>query len=119
MAKTILVVDDSLYIRTLIKDYLSSTQYEVVGEAHDGETAIDLATKLKPDIVTLDNILPDMLGLDVLKTLKDELPDTKVLLISAVGQQSVISQGIKLGAEGYLVKPFTDEDLKDALKKMS
>ncbi len=118
MAKRVLIVDDSLYIRTLIRDHLSGSEYEIVGDAPDGETAIDLATKLKPDIITLDNILPDMLGLDVLKAIKEDLPDTKILLISAVGQQSVVSQGLKLGAIGYLVKPFTEEDLKGALKKV-
>ncbi len=119
MPKRILIVDDSLYIRTLIRDCLNSPEYEVVGEATDGESAIDMALKLSPDIITLDNILPDMLGLDVLKTIKEEGSQAKVLLISAVGQQSVITQGMKLGAVGYLVKPFTEEDLKKALSEIN
>lgn len=67
-----MIVDDSLYMRSLIKDALSQADFEIVGQAGDGETAIDQAIELEPDLITLDNILPDMLGLDVIKQLKAE-----------------------------------------------
>jgi two-component system chemotaxis response regulator CheY len=115
--KRILIVDDSLYMRTIIKDTLTANGYEVVGQASNGETAIDLALDLEPDLITLDNILPDMLGLDILKTLRAESLSSKILIISAVGQQSVIQEGLKLGAEDYIVKPFTSEQLIDAVQR--
>jgi two-component system, chemotaxis family, chemotaxis protein CheY len=119
MATKILVVDDSLYMRTVIKDALSGAGYEIVGQAANGEQAIDMALELQPDVITLDNILPDMLGIDVLKVLKDEDVKSKVIMISAVGQQSVVDEGMRLGATDYIVKPFTSEQLVDAVKKVS
>ncbi|MEO9801678.1 MAG: response regulator [Reichenbachiella sp.] len=111
MSKKVLIVDDSMYMRTLIKDTLKAEGYEIVGEAPNGETAIDLAMELTPDLITLDNILPDMIGTDILKVFKDQGISSKVIMVSAVGQQSVINEGIELGASEYIVKPFTSEDL--------
>lgn len=117
MGKRVLIVDDSLYMRTLIKDALEEGGYEIVGQAANGEEAIDLAFELQPDIITLDNILPDMIGTDILKVFKDEGLPSKVYMISAVGQDSVIEEGLGLGAEDYIVKPFTSEQLVQALAK--
>jgi two-component system chemotaxis response regulator CheY len=117
MGKTVLVVDDSLYMRTIIKEAMSGAGYEIVGEAANGEQAIDLALSLKPEVITLDNILPDMIGLDILKTLKEEGLESVVVMVSAVGQQSVIDEGMELGAKDYIVKPFTPEDLVEKINK--
>ena len=111
MKKSVLIVDDSLYMRTLIKDALTQGAYEIVGQASNGEDAIDMALDLQPDLVTLDNILPDMIGTDVLKVLREEGLTSKVVMISAVGQQSIINEGKLLGADDYIVKPFTTEKI--------
>jgi len=116
--KKILIVDDSIYMRTVIKDTLSGAGFQVVGMAANGETAIDMAFELQPDLITLDNILPDMLGLDILKVLKDEKHQAKVIMISAVAQQSVVDEGMTLGADAYLVKPFTNDQLLDCVKEI-
>lgn len=118
MSKRVLVVDDSLYMQSIIKDTLEEAGFEVVGLAANGEAAVDLALETKPDLITLDNILPDMLGLDVIKVLKEEEISAKILMISAVGQQSVINTGLSLGANGYLVKPFTGEQLLDKIQQI-
>jgi two-component system, chemotaxis family, chemotaxis protein CheY len=97
--KNVLVVDDSLYMRTIIKDALETAGYKVVGQAANGEEAIDMAFELKPDIITLDNILPDMVGIDILKVYTNEGLLSKVIMISAVGQESVIQEGLTLGAK--------------------
>ena len=108
----VLIVDDSLYMRARIKDALTGAGYQVVGEAENGEKAIDQAMELKPDLITLDNILPDMIGIDILRVLKNEEHlDSRIVMISAVGQESVIREGMSIGAEDYIVKPFTNEDL--------
>jgi len=114
MKKNVLIVDDSLYMRTIIKDALSSADYNIVGQASSGEEAIDLAMSLKPDLVTLDNILPDMIGIDILRVIKEEGLESKVIIVSAVGQQSVIEEGMGLGADEYIVKPFTTEKIVGA-----
>ena len=118
MAKNVLVVDDSLYMRTVIKDALEQNGYRVVGEAANGEQAIDLAFELQPDIITLDNILPDMIGTDILKVYTEEGLLSKVIMISAVGQESVIQEGLSLGAKAYIVKPFTSDQLMDEVNKL-
>jgi len=115
MGKNVLIVDDSLYMRTLIKDSLIEGGFNVMGEAANGEEAIDLAFELNPEIITLDNILPDMMGTDILKVFKDEGLNSSVIMISAVGQDSIISQGLELGAKAYIVKPFTSEKLLEVL----
>jgi two-component system, chemotaxis family, chemotaxis protein CheY len=118
MSKNVLIVDDSLYMRTVIKDTLEQGGYVVIGQAANGEEAIDLAFDLKPDIITLDNILPDMIGTDILKVYGDEKLPSKVIMISAVGQEAVIQEGITLGAKAYIVKPFTSEQLLAAMQNL-
>ena len=119
MSKNVLIVDDSLYMRTVIKDALEANGFSVIGQAANGEEAIDLAFELEPDFITLDNILPDMIGTDILKVYKEEGLASKVIMISAVGQESVVNEGISLGAIDYLVKPFTNDQLLGAMSKVS
>ncbi|MCU0433404.1 MAG: response regulator [Bacteroidia bacterium] len=119
MSKTVLIVDDSLYMRTMISEALTAAGYNVTGQAANGESAIDMALELDPDLITLDNILPDMIGTDILKVLKqDENIRAQVIMISAVGQESVIQEGMTLGAADYIVKPFTSESLVTAVNKV-
>jgi two-component system chemotaxis response regulator CheY len=107
MPKTVFIVDDSTYMRILIKDALTSAGFEIIGEAANGESAIDQLMELNPDLITLDNILPDMLGTDILNVIRSEPKLTsKVIMISAVG-----NAGMDVGAEAYIVKPFTPEKL--------
>jgi len=117
MGKSVLIVDDSLYMRTIIKDALEESGFSVVGQAANGEEAIDLAFELQPDLITLDNILPDMIGTDILKVYQEEGLPSKIVMISAVGQESVVNEGLSLGAKAYIVKPFTSEQLVDAMTK--
>lgn len=118
MTKNVLIVDDSLYMRTVIKDALEQAGFRIVGQAGNGEEAIDLAFELQPDIITLDNILPDMIGTDILKVYTEEGLVSKVIMISAVGQESVIQEGLNLGAKAYIVKPFTSDQLLKEVNKL-
>ena len=117
MSKKVLVVDDSVYMRMQIVSALTKEGYEIVGEAANGESAIELAIEYKPDLITLDNILPDIMGFEVIKILKEEGIDSKVIMVSAVGQQTAINKGLQLGAIDYVVKPFTSETLINAVNK--
>ena len=118
MSKEVLVVDDSIYMRSLIKTALTGAGYNIVGEAENGEQAIDLAIDLQPDLITLDNILPDMMGFEILKVLREEGVESTVIMVSAVGQQTVVNKGIALGAAKYIVKPFTEEDLVSVVNEV-
>ena len=114
----VLIVDDSTYIRNTIRTTLEENGFEVVGEAKDGETAIDLALELDPDIITLDNILPDMTGMDVLKILRKNKQGSYVVMISAIGQESSKENADELGVNHYMIKPVDHKYLVDLLKSV-
>lgn len=119
MKKSALVIDDSAYARKVIGLALRKAGYETIVFAETGEEAIDMAINMNPDFITLDNVLPDMLGLDILKVIKEEDLKADVLIISAIGQQSAVEDGLKLGAFKYIVKPFAMEDVMEALDELS
>ena len=115
MKKRILIVDDSFYMRTMLKNMLTDAGYEVVGEAPNGQTALQMAKDTKPDLITLDVILPDNTGLDVLKGIRKDQPDMKVIIVSAVGQEVIVSEAIENGALAYIVKPFSEDKVLDVV----
>ncbi len=118
MTHKILLVDDSYYMRTILRNILEDHQFEIVGEAASGSDAIKKAKETMPDLITLDLILPDNTGLDILKEIKDDRPETKVVVVSAVGQESVVEQAMKLGAEAYVVKPFIEEKVVEVINNI-
>ena len=109
MKNRILIVDDSFYMRTMLKNMLTDAGYEVVGEAANGQQALEMASATRPDLITLDVILPDNTGLDVLKGIREEQPDVKVVMCSAVGQEVIVNEALESGATAYIVKPFSEE----------
>ena len=117
--KKVLIVDDSMYMRTMISSALSSTgRYEVIAQAGTGSQGIELALEHEPDLITMDNILPDMIGIDIVKELRAEGVASKIIMISAVGQDDVVEEGKANGAQDYLVKPFTPEILVERVDKL-
>lgn len=116
--KRILIVDDSFYMRTMLKNMLSDAGYEIVGEAPNGQTALELAKETTPDLITLDVILPDNTGLDVLKGIKADQPDMKVIIVSAVGQEVIVNEALEYGAKAYIVKPFSEEKVLEVVSKV-
>lgn len=116
--KRVLIIDDSGYMRQMIRITLEKAGYEVVGEAGNGETAIDLCYGLEPDLITLDNILPDMHGLDILQAIREDGIESKVVMVSALGQASIVDEARELGAINYVVKPFEPEKLVHVVDSM-
>ena len=117
--KKVLIVDDSLYMRTLINSALIATgRYEVSGQAGTGSQGIELALEHEPDLITMDNILPDMIGIDIVKELRAEGLTSKIIMVSAVGQDDVVEEGRSNGADDYLVKPFTAEILVERIDNL-
>ncbi|MCJ8166655.1 response regulator [Pontibacter sp. E15-1] len=116
--KRILIVDDSFYMRTMLKNMLTDAGYEVVGEAPNGQTALELAKETTPDLITLDVILPDNTGLDVLKGIKADQPDMKVIIVSAVGQEVIVNEAMEYGAKAYIVKPFSEEKVLEVVSQV-
>ena len=118
MSKKVLVVDDSYYMRTILKNMISDAGYNVVDEAANGQDAIKMATKEEPDLITLDLILPDNSGLDVLKKIKEAHPDIHIIVVSAVGQESIVQQAVDIGADAYIVKPFDENKVVKTIKEV-
>jgi two-component system, chemotaxis family, chemotaxis protein CheY len=111
----ILIVDDSIVLRQMIKDTLAPEGWEIVGEAGNGHDAIELYKQLKPDVVTLDIIMPDMDGMDALKAIIALDPAAKIVIVSELNQTRVISEAIRCGAQDFIAKPFLPEQLLHSL----
>ena len=115
----VLIVDDSAFaIATIRKVIESMPGYEVVGEAVNGRAAYQKTKSLKPDIITLDNILPDTIGTKLIKPFKKLNPNIKILMISAIQQSAVTKEALELGADDYLVKPFKEDELMDHIEAL-
>jgi two-component system chemotaxis response regulator CheY len=117
MAK-VLIVDDAAFMRMMIKDILEKNNFEVVGEASNGLIAVDLYKKEKPDVVTMDITMPDMDGIEAVKAIKEFDPAAKVIMCSAMGQQSMVMDAIKAGAKDFIVKPFQADRVLEAINKV-
>ena len=102
----ILVVDDTMFMRTLLKNILFSGSHDIVGEAENGEDAVEKYKALKPDLVTMDVVMPKMNGIEALKAIMAADPNAKIVMCTAVGQEQMVKLAIKTGAKGYIVKPF-------------
>lgn len=119
MTKQVLVVDDAAFMRIKLKDILEKNNYEVVGEAENGIQAIEKYKELSPDIVTMDITMPEMDGVEALKEIHAFDPSAKILMCSAMGQQSMVMDAIRAGAVDFIVKPFDTERVIHALDKVS
>lgn len=117
MAK-VLVVDDALFVRAAIKKYVEKAGHEVIGEAGDGQEAIEVFTELKPDAVIMDITMPRMSGLEALKEIKKIESTVKVIMCSAMGQQESIATAIQDGAADFVIKPFTEEQIVAKIKQV-
>ena len=115
---TVLIVDDAAFMRISIKNMLTKNGYEVIGEAENGAIAVDMYKDLSPDIVTMDITMPEMTGLEALKEITKLDPQSNVVMVSAMGQEAMVRDAIVSGAKGFIVKPFKEEGIIAAIKKL-
>jgi two-component system, chemotaxis family, chemotaxis protein CheY len=113
----ILVVDDAAFMRKMVTDALTKGGHEVIGEAGNGTEAVEQYQSLKPNLTTLDITMPEKDGLSALKDIMALDPSAKVIMCSALGQESKVLESIKLGAKDFVVKPFQVERVLDAVGK--
>jgi len=118
MSKRLLVTDDAIIIREMIKETAEEAGWEIVGEASNGEEAIEQFQKFRPDAVTLDLVMPEHDGLHALRGIKKIAPDAKVLIISALQQKDALKDALTLGAFDFIVKPFEKTTVASALENM-
>jgi two-component system chemotaxis response regulator CheY len=114
----ILIVDDTDFERNLLHTTLSSLGYEVIGTASNGREGVEQFLQLKPDLVMLDLIMPEMDGIETLRQIKSNDPDAKVMICSTADQNALIALAKRNGARGYVVKPYQTEALLTAVKNI-
>jgi two-component system chemotaxis response regulator CheY len=114
----LMIVDDSVIIRQAIQKYLKDLNIEVVGNAEDGKTALEVFKETKPDVVTLDITMPEMDGLTVLEEMLKINNSVKVMVVTALSDKATGLKAIKLGAKSFLPKPFTPEKLRESFERV-
>lgn len=118
MNYTIMIVDDSNVVRNRIGRHSSSNNFEVVATAGNGLEAVEQYKKHNPDLVTMDLTMPKMDGLECIQAIMEHDPKASILVISALSDKSTGIRALKYGARGFICKPFTDEELAEALEEM-
>lgn len=111
----ILVVDDSLIIRKNIKKYITNLGHSIAGEAKNGTMAIEKCKELKPDLITMDITMPDMDGITAVKKIREFNTESNIIMITSHGQEEMVVNSLKAGAQGYLLKPVNEEKLSQAI----
>ena len=114
--KRVLIVDDSGYMRQVIRRHLESKGFEISGEASDGSEVVAMAENLKPDLITMDLSMKTLGGIEATKQVKKAVPDTKVIVVSALGESRFIKEAVAAGAHDFIIKPFTEDRLISSVR---
>ncbi|MGO1468775.1 MAG: response regulator [Tissierella sp.] len=118
MSKKVLIVDDAVFMRMKLRDILEKNGYEVVAEAQNGVEAVEKFKQESPDLVTMDITMPEMDGVAALKEIKSANADAKVIMCSAMGQQSMVMEAIQSGALDFIVKPFDTDRVLQSIERV-
>lgn len=113
----VLIVDDAKFMRTLVKDALGSSGHSIVGEAENGNQAVQMYQELKPDLVTMDITMREKDGLEAASEILKIDPRARIIMVTALGQEDLLARAIKMGVKDFVVKPFPPERLQQAAQK--
>ena len=114
----ILIVDDAAFMRMMLKNILTKNGYEIVAEADNGAAAVGMYKSQKPDLVIMDITMPGMNGIDGLKAIRSADPNANIIMCSAMGQQAMVMEAIQAGAKDFIVKPFQQERILQAIERV-
>ncbi|MRH42613.1 response regulator [Aquibacillus halophilus] len=114
----ILIVDDAKFMRVTLSNMLLKGNHKIVGEAEDGKRAVEMYKNLEPDLVTMDITMPELNGIDAVKEIISIDPNAKIIMCSAMGQQKLVVEAIEIGAKDFLVKPFEENRVLDAINRI-
>ena len=117
MPKRVLIVDDAIFMRNMIKDIFAGSAFEVVGEAANGLEAVEKHKALKPDLTTMDIVMPFKNGIEATREILREDSEAVIIICSALGQESLVTEAIEAGATDFIVKPFKTENVIQVAKK--
>lgn len=118
MPKKILITDDALFMRVTLKNLLTANGYEVVGEAVNGQDAVEKYAACRPDLVLMDITMPIMDGIMACRTIKESDPSAKVVMCTAMGQKNMVMEAIQAGAKYFIVKPFKPDRVLESIQKL-
>lgn len=118
MKPKVLVVDDAIFMRKMIAEILVENGMDVIGEADNGSSAIERYKQLKPDLVTMDIIMPEMNGIDAVRQIVAFDSQAKIVMCSALGQQALVQEAITAGAKDFLIKPFNPSRVVEVVNKI-
>ncbi len=118
MKARVLVVDDAIFMRKMISDIIEGNDMEVVGEADTGALAVEKYKELKPDLVTMDIIMPEMNGIDAVRQIMLNDPQARIVMCSALGQQALVQDALAAGARDFLIKPFNPSRVIEVVSKI-
>jgi two-component system, chemotaxis family, chemotaxis protein CheY len=118
MSRTVLICDDALFMRTMLAEILRQAEFDVIGEAQTGAEAVQKYRELRPELVTMDIVMPDMGGIDAVREIVRDFPDARILMCSAMGQQALVVEAIEAGARDFVVKPFHAARVLEAIQRV-
>ena len=118
MSRRVLVADDAAFMRQMIREIIEPEGFEVIGEATDGLEVVEAYKKLHPDVVMLDIVMPKCSGIDALKRILAAQRGARVVMCSALGQESLVQEALQAGARGFIVKPFKPDAVVATLRKV-
>ena len=119
MALRVMIVDDALFMRNMLKDIFGRAGYDVVAEAENGEMALELYQQTKPDLVTMDIVMPKKSGIEALQDIMAENPEACVVMVSALGQDALVLDAVESGAKDFIVKPFNEDKVLEIVKRIT
>lgn len=119
MGVRILIADDALFMRNMLKEIFVKAGYLVVGEAANGVEAVEKYRELQPDLVTMDIVMPLKSGIEALQQITGEDPDARVVMCSALGQESLVLEAVQAGAKDFIIKPFKEERVLDVVRRIT
>jgi two-component system chemotaxis response regulator CheY len=114
----VLIADDASFMRQMIREIIEPEGYEVVGEATDGMEAVEQYEQLHPDLVTMDIVMPKRSGIDAVRGILEKTPDARVVMCSALGQETLVMEALQAGAKDFIVKPFKPDNVLSTLQKV-
>jgi two-component system chemotaxis response regulator CheY len=118
VSHSVLICDDAVFMRSLLREILEQAGYEVAGEATTGTEAVERYKELRPDLVTLEVVMPDIGGIDAVREIVKFDPDARILMCSALGQQALMAEATEAGARDFVVKPFQPSRVLEAVEQV-
>ena len=118
LTKKVLITDDTAFMRMTLRNVLEKNGYEIVGEAADGQQAVEQYSQFQPDLVTMDITMPNMDGIAAARKIIEQYPDARIVMVSAMGQKALVVEALTAGAKDFIVKPFQPDRILEALAKV-